>query len=424
MAALAAASPAKYPFFLESVATGTPQSRYSLLLGGVGGQVTAGEDGNFLGRFAEAWAAAATARHPKTLPFEGGWFIYLGYELAGEIEPSLRLPPSPFLLPQAVAVRCRAALVYDHRRRCLFAVGEEEPILAELLADVENAPNLRAEQRPLPPLKTVEAPPASYLKALAKCRAYIYAGDIFQANLSRSWHANLPPRIGNYRLYQKLRRANPSPFAALATFADELAILSSSPERLVKVEGGTVHTRPIAGTRARRSGADKKNSRLLTASPKERAEHLMLLDLERNDLSKICNAGSVRVDELMTVESYRHVHHIVSNVIGDLAEGVTPAEVIRAVFPGGTITGCPKVRCMEILAESEKVGRGPYTGSLGYVCNDGDMDLNILIRSILRQGSRAHFRAGGGIVADSRSKRELAETTAKANGLIRALVGR
>ncbi|MGB1109736.1 MAG: chorismate-binding protein, partial [Gammaproteobacteria bacterium] len=156
--------------------------------------------------------------------------------------------------------------------------------------------------------------------------------------------------------------------------------------------------------------------------PKERAEHIMLIDLERNDLGRICQPGTVRVDELMTLETYRHVHHIVSGVIGRLREDVTPGDVIRAVFPGGTITGCPKVRCMEIIAELEGVGRGPYTGSVGYLNRDGDMDLNILIRSIVRDGSRALIQAGAGIVADSLPQRELDETRAKAKGMIRSII--
>jgi len=161
--------------------------------------------------------------------------------------------------------------------------------------------------------------------------------------------------------------------------------------------------------------------RELTGHPKERAEHVMLIDLERNDLGRVCVPGSVEVDELMTVESYAHVHHIVSNVRGRLRQGATPGEIIRAVFPGGTITGCPKVRCMEIIAELERVGRGPYTGSLGYLNRDGDLDLNILIRTLAIGRETIRFRAGAGIVADSIAERELDETRAKARGLLRAL---
>ena len=223
-------------------------------------------------------------------------------------------------------------------------------------------------------------------------------------------------------LYDRLRRCNPAPFAGLAVFGDA-AILSSSPERLVRVRQGTVETRPIAGTHPRsgKRSADQALSSALSASPKERSEHIMLIDLERNDLSKVCQIGSVQVPELMVIESYAHVHHLVSSVCGRLRRGVTPGDVIRAVFPGGTITGCPKVRCMELIAELEAAPRGPYTGAMGYVNHDGGMDLNILIRTVVRHGERVWLRTGAGIVADSVPAFELKETRYKAQGPLRAL---
>jgi anthranilate synthase component 1 len=184
-----------------------------------------------------------------------------------------------------------------------------------------------------------------------------------------------------------------------------------------------VHTRPIAGTYPRSPDADQDRalSQDLLRHPKERAEHVMLIDLERNDLGRVCRTGSVQVSEFMTLESYRHVHHIVSEVSGELRDGITPAQVIRAVFPGGTITGCPKVRCMQIIAELEQAPRTAYTGSMGYINRDGSLDLNILIRTIVRNGTGISLRAGAGIVADSIPERELAETRAKARGLLAAL---
>jgi anthranilate synthase component 1 len=204
------------------------------------------------------------------------------------------------------------------------------------------------------------------------------------------------------------------------------SIVSSSPERLVSVRGDLVETRPIAGTRPRTPGDDDAaRIRELVGHPKERAEHVMLIDLERNDLGRVCMPGSVEVDELMTVESYAHVHHIVSNVRGRLRPDATPGDVLRAVFPGGTITGCPKVRCMQIIAALEGQGRGAYTGAFGWVNRDGDMNFNILIRSaeLEASGDRAtlRFRTGAGIVIDSVPQRELDETRAKARGLLRAL---
>jgi anthranilate synthase component 1 len=191
---------------------------------------------------------------------------------------------------------------------------------------------------------------------------------------------------------------------------------------LVSVRGDVVETRPIAGTRPRFAGDDDaERIRDLVGNPKERAEHVMLIDLERNDLGRVCTPGSVEVDELMTVESYAHVHHIVSNVRGRLRVDATPGDVIRATFPGGTITGCPKVRCMEIIAELEGQGRGAYTGAFGWLNRDGDLDLNILIRSAEIDGGVMRFRTGAGIVADSDPQRELDETRAKARGMLRAL---
>ncbi|MCG8464067.1 MAG: chorismate-binding protein [Xanthomonadales bacterium] len=199
--------------------------------------------------------------------------------------------------------------------------------------------------------------------------------------------------------------------------------MSSSPERLVEIDDGQVQVRPIAGTRPRsqQESQDAALSEELLLNPKERAEHVMLIDLERNDLGRVCEAGSIEVSELMVIESHAHVHHIVSNVRGRLLADKNASDVIRAVFPGGTITGCPKVRCMEIIAELEPHGRGYYTGSLGYLSRHGHMDLNILIRTLAVRGARLSFRTGAGIVADSDAQREVDETVAKAHGLCLAL---
>jgi len=219
-----------------------------------------------------------------------------------------------------------------------------------------------------------------------------------------------------------LSGANPAPFAGLARWRDS-TIISSSPERLLEVRDGVASTRPIAGTRPRAANRDDDDrlSDELFANAKERAEHIMLIDLERNDLGRVCTAGSVEVDEMMALESYAHVHHIVSNVRGRLRDGIAPGEAIRAVFPGGTITGCPKIRCMEIIRELEGVARGAYTGSFGYLNRDGSLDLNILIRTMVLQGRTLSLRAGAGIVADSEPRAELAETRAKAEGMLRSL---
>jgi len=305
------------------------------------------------------------------------------------------------------------------------AEAHAEAALGELEADARAAAAAAEDPDTLRIISVREEEPGAYLARVVRAKEYVRAGDVYQANLSRPWDVTVRAAGGlpaAAALYQRLRAANPAPFAALAQWQG-VAIVSSSPERLVRVIGRHIDTRPIAGTRprSRRPGDDAREMTELAAHPKERAEHIMLIDLERNDLGRVCEAGSVRVDELMTIESYTHVHHIVSNVSGVLRPEVTPVGALRAVFPGGTITGVPKFRCMQIIAELEGAGRGAYTGSLGYLTPDGRLDLNILIRTMTLQGEALQFRAGAGIVADSDPARELEETRAKARGLLAAL---
>lgn len=260
-----------------------------------------------------------------------------------------------------------------------------------------------------------------YLNSIKKVKQYIVDGDVFQVNLSRLWKMD-GACINPAELYQELRKTNPAPFSGLAVH-NNFSIVSSSPERLISVKNGLAQTRPIAGTRKREQNREKDEALKdeLIAHPKERAEHIMLIDLERNDLGRICIPGSIKVDELMVLESYAHVHHIVSNVCGQLKTDILPGDVIKAVFPGGTITGCPKVRCMEIISELETEARGAYTGSMGYLNHNGDMDINILIRTITVENNTLSFRAGAGLVADSVAQSELEETRHKARGLLLAL---
>lgn len=421
--------PERYPYLLESVVQNPRTARWSIVFAFPADtlQLTSlGAQGDFLDRLDGLWQAEhGPPPACRQLPFHGGWFVYLGYELAGQVEPTLVLPPAETGLPVAFATRVPAAVIVDHfgARTWLVAESEHGHLLEAMHADVTQA-TARAMPEPAAPCEggaVVEDDPEPYLEAVARVKRYIVDGDVFQVNLSRAWRGHLRRDADPADLYQLLRRSNPAPFAGFARFGDR-AVVSSSPERLVRVRDGHVDTRPIAGTRRRGTGSeDEALSRELMAHPKERAEHVMLIDLERNDLGRVCRPGTVHVDELMVLESYAHVHHIVSNVTGVLAEGMTPGRVIRAVFPGGTITGCPKVRCMEILAELEGVGRGPYTGSMGYLNRDGSMDLNILIRTVAVCGRRLVLRAGGGIVADSVPERELEETRAKARGLLLAL---
>jgi anthranilate synthase component 1 len=433
--ALHSAQPARYPHLLESVSQG-PQGRYDILFafpqeslvleagGGLWRDDVRLDTSDFLTVLDAAWAGTEVAAGEDDVPFRGGWFLYLGYELVRHIEPAARAVIPAGGLPAALAQRFPAAIVRDHVRRATYLVCEQaqaDALLPALHADVQAAGNAPAAL-PLA-LESLEEEDADrFLAAVVRAQEYIQAGDVFQVNLSRAWRARLRAPVSAGGLYQRLREANPAPFAGLMTWRDQ-AIISSSPERLVRVHGRKISTRPIAGTYPRGADAqeDAALSHALLGHPKERAEHVMLIDLERNDLGRVCRPGSVQLSELMGVESYRYVHHIVSEVEGELAQ-VTPGQVIRALFPGGTITGCPKVRCMQIIAELEQVPRGAYTGSMGYLNHDGSLDLNILIRTLsMHAGTDVTLRAGAGIVADSIAARELDETRAKARGLLRAL---
>jgi para-aminobenzoate synthetase component 1 len=280
---------------------------------------------------------------------------------------------------------------------------------------------------PAPPLAApIELPRYSnlsrdeYRRQVLRLKEHIAAGDIYQANLSQQFRLRWP-RSG-LALYERLRVLSPAPFAGYLRIGG-LELVSASPERLLAVSGDRASTRPIAGTRARSSdpAADRALAEELLLSDKERAEHLMLVDLERNDLGRVARVGSVEVDELMTVEAYSHVRHIVSNVRATLAPGRDALDALRALFPGGTITGVPKIRCMDILDEIEGLPRGFYTGSLFYLTPSGRFDANILIRSAIVAGGTVTFRTGGGIVADSDPDREYEETLHKAEGMRVAL---
>ena len=370
----------------------------------------------------------------EKLPFTGGWFVYLSYEMAEEIEPRLSLPSLPDTQPLAVAARCPAAIIVDKQNNQCIAVAETEYayLLDEIEQDylsIKNSFDERPSKKNKIELKSlIEADSVAYLQQVEKIKQYIFDGDIFQANLSRQWQVVLKQEEADTFLFDTLSKHNPASFAAMACLHN-MTIISSSPERLVSLRKGIVETRPIAGTRPRDKNrqSDDALARELLSHPKEQAEHIMLIDLERNDLGRVCRPGSIEVNELMVLESWQHVHHIVSNVRGELDSNKSPIDVLRAVFPGGTITGCPKVRCMEILAEMEQQARGAYTGSLGYINNDGSMDFNILIRTMVRtterdgdnNNNRITFRAGGGIVSDSVAVKELEETRAKAKGLLK-----
>lgn len=428
---IAAILPQQYPYLLDSAAPGA-LAETSLLLRPNGEQLCKHEDGSitgpgtgdsFLKRLNEWYLQQQQSRDKVDKHiFSGGWFIYLGYELAAEIEPKVQYPTAGDGFPVAFAARCPAAIyTTPDLPGVLHLVAERETQMQQLRHEIETL----GEEMDLAAVmsaKLLPDPPQSFKLAVEKIHEYILDGDVFQVNLSRGWYGKFEHTVDASLLYRALRQSNPAPFAGMVRWG-EYTLMSSSPERLVHIKQSEVQSRPIAGTHPRGldADADEALSREMLAHPKERAEHIMLIDLERNDLGRVCETGTVEVNELMVVESYEHVHHIVSNVRGRLRDGVTPVDVIRAVFPGGTITGCPKVRCMEIIAELEGRGRSFYTGSFGYLGLSGDMDLNILIRSMLLHKNHISFRTGAGIVADSNPDKEVAETEHKAEGLLRAL---
>ncbi|MBU4341781.1 MAG: aminodeoxychorismate synthase component I, partial [Candidatus Altiarchaeota archaeon] len=255
-----------------------------------------------------------------------------------------------------------------------------------------------------------------------RVKEYIAAGDIYQANISQRLEAEM--MIESWELYKRLREINPAPFAAFLNFGD-IAVVSASPERFFRVEGRRIETRPIKGTRPRGgdSEEDKGLEKELLASEKDKAEHVMIVDLERNDLGKVCEFGSIKVSEFEVIEGYSTVFQMVSTVEGVLREDVSQVDCLRAMFPGGSITGAPKVRAMEIIEELEPTKRGLYTGSIGYLGFNGNIDLSIVIRTFLVKDNRAYFQVGGGIVADSSPEAEYQETMDKAKALIDSLQG-
>jgi anthranilate synthase component 1 len=363
-----------------------------------------------------------SSRPDQGLPFTGGWLCALAYELGGVFEPSAGLADDGDF-PLAWLARIPAAILLERASgQCVLVAESGQRALIDAMAHdlAQDSHTIPA----LPPLATLqEDDPAAFLAGVARIQDYIRAGDVFQVNLSRGWQAGFAAPLVPAALFARLMQRNPAPFSALLQ-TDDWAIVSSSPERLVRLgRDGWLETRPIAGTHPRSEDAaeDAALRARLQAHPKERAEHVMLVDLERNDLGRVCEPGSVNVAPLMDITSYRHVHHIESTVRGKLRAGMRVFDILRAVFPGGTITGCPKVRTMQIIHELEQTPRRSYTGSVGYINRDGSFDFNILIRSFLLRGRELSFRAGAGIVADSVAPRELDETRAKARGLLRAL---
>ncbi len=383
-------------------------------------------------------------RSPELPPFQGGAAGILSYDFVHYLERLPKTTVDDLQIPDAHFFIIDRLIAFDHVDKRVWAVvspglrnpegdlsliyDEAEDVLNTICRRLSTAysaakgAGISGHRRGRQRIEIIhEMKKEYYTDMVRRAKEYIAAGDIFQANLSQRVSAFIG-ELNPWNLYTILRDINPAPFAGLIDFGD-YSIVSSSPERLVRVKEGIIETRPIAGTRPR--GRDRTEDEAMRAelllNEKERAEHIMLIDLERNDLGKVSDYGSVEVDELMITEDYSHVIHIVSNIRGMLAPDRTCIDVIKAVFPGGTITGVPKVRCMEIIDELEPVRRGPYTGSMGYIGFSGCMDLNIVIRTFVIKNGYAYVQTGAGIVADSDPEREYYETLKKAEALIRTL---
>jgi anthranilate synthase component 1 len=370
---------------------------------------------------------------PDLPPFAGGAVGLFGYDLVRWAEPTVGKRENELAVPDLALMVSDVLLAFDHLRR-------ELTILANVFAgdDFERAYNdavaAIADVRerltaPVPVMRREPCDPPQwesnvgndgYARGVEVAKDYIRAGDIYQVVPSQRWSADAP--VEAFSIYRGLRAVNPSPYMYFLDFED-FQIAGASPEVLVTVTGSKVLQRPIAGTRPRGANLeeDKRNAESLLADEKERSEHVMLVDLARNDLGRVSQYGSVHVDELMAIESYSHVMHIVSEVSGELREGVDAMDALRASLPAGTLSGAPKIRAMQIIDELEPDGRGPYGGAVGYLSYTGDLDTCIYIRSALVKDGRVHVQAGAGLVADSDPQYEVDETEAKAAAVWRAI---
>lgn len=376
------------------------------------------------------WLKTYNVEKRADLPdFQGGVIGYISYDYCRHIERLPNRSRDDLLLPDIYFLLCKEWFVYDHKEKVLwlmFLYEEKELKEAEETAKYWERKWLISQKEDFGTVSNicddhleVSLTEKEFKEAVEKVQQYIAMGDVFQVNLSV--RQSKPIEIPALSVYKQLRVLNPSPYMGYF-HVPEFQLVSGSPELLVKKKGREVSTRPIAGTRSRGKD-DQEDQRLaneLIENEKERAEHVMLVDLERNDLGRVCKYGTVEVNEFMVIEKYSHVMHIVSNVRGELADNKNEFDLIDAVFPGGTITGAPKVRTMEIIEELEPVRRGPYTGSLGWIGFNGDLELNIMIRTMIVKDGMAHVQSGAGIVIDSNPKYEYKESLKKAIALWKA----
>ncbi len=440
-------------FLLESVERGEQLGRYSFLGVHPRGVLTAendqvwwqpdGEPPRLIGQGDPLEAASALlfayriSLRPELPRFCGGLVGYFSYDAVRWFE-RVPLAEKPGVgLPDACWLLADTLVVFDHvqHRLLLMACSPADQdvdraydqaearigALATLLERPVQFPSQPGERRKELPAWQSNLGQERFEEAVRRAQAYIAAGDIFQVVLSQRFTRTTT--ADPFLIYRTLRRLNPSPYMFLLELPGELALVGSSPEMLVRLEGRQAELRPIAGTRPRDRDpqADRRLAEELLADAKERAEHVMLVDLGRNDLGRVCEYGSVRVSELMSIERYSHVMHIVSRVVGILRPELDAFDLLRATFPAGTVTGAPKVRAMEIIAELEEERRGPYAGAVGYFSFQGNLDTCIAIRTVILHRGRAHVQAGAGIVADSDPAREYEETCHKARALMEAV---
>jgi len=420
-------------FLLESAEQGQRVGRWSFLGFRPRSVIRSGADADGYATVAAELDRWRIARLPDLPPFAGGAVGLFGYDLVRTMEPTVGDPnPDPVGVPDLAVMMSNVLVAFDHLRHEVTVLAHveaddverayEEAVAA--IVDVRRRLTQPVPQfppaRPAPPEFSSNLGPEGYAAAVERAKEYIRAGDIYQVVPSQRWTASCP--VDAFSIYRGLRAINPSPYMYFLDFED-FQIAGASPEALVTVTGRRAEQRPIAGTRPRAGTTeeDLRRARELLADEKERAEHLMLVDLGRNDLGRVCEYGSVTVDELMAVETYSHVIHIVSSVTGTLREDVTAMDALRVSLPAGTLSGAPKIRAMQIIDELEPVKRGPYGGAVGYLSYTGELDTCIYIRSAVVKDGTVHVQAGAGIVADSDPPYESRETEAKANAVFEAI---
>ena len=442
----------QFCFFLDSAMDKQKLGRYSfmgsqpfLVFSSLGNNITIAQNGqtttkqgnlfDVLGKYLGMYKMELKE---APVPFCGGAVGYFSYDLCHFIEQLPKTAIDDLQLPESHFGFYDLILAYDNMRNKAYLLSTGFPELNETKRIKRAGERIDEFKKKLTTVpgkivnrRMVTAAPAkvklksnfthkNYLRAVEKVRRYIIEGDIFEVNISQRFKTEIS--ITPYELYSRLRSINPAPFGAYLDFG-EVAIASASPERFLRVQGDMVETRPIKGTRRRGNtqAEDRAQARELLSSAKDHAENMMIVDLERNDLGRVCRYGTVKVTELAILEKYPTVFHLTSTIVGKLRQGKDRIDLLKAAFPGGSITGAPKIRAMEIIDELEPTKRSVYTGSIGYLGFDGNMDINVVIRTFLIKGNHAYFQVGGAVVYDSDAEGEYQETLDKAKALIDSL---